>query len=153
MAHDLVALLGAWGVARTADLALRVDRHSLGAWVAAGRLLRPHRGVVALPESFDRWSTRALAAVLATNGTLGHTSAVAVWRLMPERDPIHVSVQSPRRATRRSGLVVHRVDRLVADRVGPFPVTTSQPRGIATTAGTWHWPPWAGWCSASATGG
>lgn len=91
--------------------------------MAAGRLARPHRGVVALPESLDQWSTRALAAVLATAGTLSHTSALTVWRLLPERDPIHVSVPSPRRASRRGGLVVHRVSRVLADRVGPFAVT------------------------------
>jgi very-short-patch-repair endonuclease len=123
MAHDLVSLLGPWGVARTTDLARRVDRHSLAAWVAAGRLVRPHRGVVALPESLDQWSTRALAAVLATNGPLSHTSALTVWRLLPESEPIHLSVPAHRRASRRGGVVVHRVDRLLVDRVGPFAVT------------------------------
>lgn len=123
MAYDLVALLGPYGVARTADVVREVDRHTVGSWIAAGRLLRPYRGVVALPESFDEWPTRALAAVLATGGALSHTSALTAWRVFPARDPVHVSVSRTRRATGRAGLVVHRARTLPVDRVGPFPVT------------------------------
>ena len=82
MAHDLVPLLGPHGVARASDLAGRVDRHTVGRWVRDGRLLRPHRGVVAAPECWDRWRTRALAGVLATYGTLSHVLALAVWRVV-----------------------------------------------------------------------
>ena len=71
--RDLAGLLGPFGVARTANLAGRVDRHTVGRWVAAGRLLRPHPGVVALPADWEDWRTRALAGVLATDGTLSHT--------------------------------------------------------------------------------
>src|SRR5690349_20829956 len=78
VAHDLAALLGPYGVARTADVARRADRHTVAAWVAAGRLLRPYRGVVAMPDSWDQWRTRALAGVLATRGALSHTSVLAV---------------------------------------------------------------------------
>ncbi|WP_139177076.1 hypothetical protein [Geodermatophilus siccatus] len=59
MAHDLVALLGPDGVARTADLGRVVDRHSIGGWVAAPRLLRPYPGVVVLPERMEEWRTCA----------------------------------------------------------------------------------------------
>lgn len=123
MAYDLAALLGPYGVARTDELARTVDPHTVGSWVAAGRLLRPHPGVVVLPEAFDQWPTRALAAVLATRGVLSHTSALSAWRVLPARDPVHVSVASTRRATGRPGLVVHRTQSLPVDRVGPFPVT------------------------------
>jgi len=54
---------------------------------------------------------------------LSHTSALAVWRLAQQRDPVHVSVRAGRRALRRPGLVVHRVRDLVPDRLGPYPVT------------------------------
>ena len=134
MAHDVVAMLGPYGVARVRDLALHVDRHTVGRWVAGGRVVRPHPGVVALPDSMERWRTRALAAVLATGGALSHTSALTVWRVLPDRDPIHVSVRSSRRAPQRSGLVVHRVQRLLADKIGPFPVT-DLPRSLVDTWG------------------
>ena len=121
--HDLVALLGPDGVARTADVARVVDRHSIGVRVAAGRLIRPYPGVVVVPERMAEWRTRALAAVFGTGGVLSHTSALAVWRLAAPRDPVHVSVSASRRALRRPGLAVHPVHDLPADRLGPYPVT------------------------------
>ncbi|HEX2076003.1 MAG TPA: DUF559 domain-containing protein [Geodermatophilus sp.] len=123
MAHDLAALLGPHGVARAADLSARVDRHTIGTWIARERLLRPYPGVVVLPEFRDQWSTRALAAVLATGGTLSHTSALAAWRVGTDEGPVHVSVPACHRALRRPGLMVHRVQDLVTDRLGSFPVT------------------------------
>ncbi len=114
-----------------------MDRHTVGEWVRAGRLLRPHPGVVALPHSLDRWRTRALAAVLATGGTLTHTSALTVWRLSPETDPVHVSIPARRRAPRRPGLVVHRVRELTTDRLGPYPVT-DLPRSLVDAWGMAH---------------
>jgi hypothetical protein len=75
--------------------------------VRARRLLRPSPGVVVLPAAVDDWRTRALA----------------VRRLAQPRDPVHVSVRAGRRALSRSGLVVHRVQDLVPDRLGPCPVT------------------------------
>ena len=119
MAHDLVALLGPDGVARTADLGREVDRHSIGGWVAARRLLRPYPGVVVLPERMDEWRTRALAAVYGTDGVLSHTSALTVWRVAVEHTPVHVSVPASRRALRRPSLTVHRVRDLSIDRLGP----------------------------------
>jgi very-short-patch-repair endonuclease len=134
MAHDLAVLLGPDGVARTTDLARTVDRHTVGDWVKARRLLRPYPGVVVLPAAFDQWRTRALAAVYATGGLLSHTSALAVWRLAPMGDPVHVSVRSGRRALRRPGLVVHRVHGLVPDQLGPYPVT-DLPRALVDSWG------------------
>jgi very-short-patch-repair endonuclease len=134
VAHDLVALLGPDGLARTVDLAARVDRHTIAGWVRCGRLLRPHPGVVVLPERWDEWATRALAAVLATNGTLSHTSALSVWLVIPKAGPIHVSVPAARRALRGGGLAVHRVRSLTTDRLGPFPVTPL-PRAVVDTWG------------------
>src|SRR3954451_551948 len=137
MAHDLVALLGPEGAARTADLAGKVDRHSVDGWVKARRLLRPYPGVVVLPEAFADWRTPALAAVHAADGVLSHTSALTVWRLAPQGDPVHVSVRAGRRALRRPGLVVHRVQELTPDRLGAYPLTEV----ARALIDTWGWPP------------
>jgi very-short-patch-repair endonuclease len=137
VAHDLAALLGPDGVARTADLADRVDRHTVSAWVRRHRLLRPYPGVVVLPERWHEWPTRAMAAVLATDGVLSHTSALAAWRVLPQEGPIHVSVPPGRRALRGSGLTVHRVRALTVDQLGPLPVT-GLPRAVIDTWGLSH---------------
>jgi hypothetical protein len=134
VAHNLATLLGPDGVARTVDLADRVNRHTISAWVRRQRLLRPYPGVVVLPERWHEWPTRAIAAVLATGGTLSHMSALAVWLVLPKEGPIHVSIPAGRRALRRSGLVVHRVRPLAVDRLGPYPVT-SLPRAVIDTWG------------------
>jgi len=102
MAHDVTALIGRDGVARVADLTDRVDRHTVGSWVAAGRLLRPHPGIVVLPERADEWRVRALAAVFATDGVLSHTSALTAWGLARPLPRLHVSVPAGRRAPRCS---------------------------------------------------
>ncbi|WP_369252427.1 DUF559 domain-containing protein [Geodermatophilus amargosae] len=136
MVRDLLPLLGPHGVARTSDLAGRVDRHTVGRWVAQGRLLRPHRGVVATPESWEEWRTRALAGVLATAGVLSHSTALAVWRVLDDDGgPVHVSVPAHRRALHGPGLVVHRVRALDVDRLGTFPVTPL-PRALVDG---WGW--------------
>jgi very-short-patch-repair endonuclease len=130
--HDLAALLGPYGVARTVDLAGRIDRHTISDCVARQRLLRPYPGVVVLPERWQDWPTRALAAVFATDGTLSHTSALAVWQVLPKEGPIHVSIPAGRRALRGLGLTVHRVRSIDGDRLGPFPVT-SLPQAVIDT--------------------
>ena len=124
MTRDLRPLLGPYGVARAADLAGRVDRHTVTRHVAGGRLLRPHRGVVAAPACWDDWRTRALAGVLATGGVLSHATALAVWRVLEDGGhPVHVSVPSGRRAVRGAGLVVPRARYLEPARLRPFPAT------------------------------
>jgi very-short-patch-repair endonuclease len=123
VAHDLAALLGPAGAVRSADLLGCVDRHTVARWVRRGRLLRPHPGVLVLPERVDDWRTRALAGVLATDGALSHWSALALWRRAPTTGPVHVSVPAGRKALRSPGLVVHRVRLLDVDRIGGLPVT------------------------------
>lgn len=137
MAHDLVSLLGPDGVRSAAELTRFVDRHSIGRWVAAGRLLRPHPGVLVLPSRAPEWRTQALAAVLGTGGVLSHRTALAVWRRAPREGPVHVSVPATRRAVRRRNLVVHRVQHLDAEDLGGLPVT-ALPRAIVDTWGHAH---------------
>jgi very-short-patch-repair endonuclease len=127
--HDLAALLGTDGVARTGELARLVDRHTIATWVQRRRLLRPYPGVVVLPDRWPEWPTRAMAAVLATDGVLSHTSGLAVWLVVPKDGPIHISIPEDRRALKRGGLTVHRVRSLPVDRLGPYPVT-SLPRAV-----------------------
>lgn len=134
MAHDLVALLGPSGVVRSEDLVRRVDRHTVARWVRGRRVLRPHPGVLVLPERWDDWWTRALAGVLAADGVLSHWSALALWRHAPKTGPVHVSVPSVRKAPRSSGLVVHRVAHMDPVRVGGLPVT-DLPRTIVDSWG------------------
>ncbi len=136
MAHDLAALLGPDGVVRRSDLAGRVDRHTVARWLAQERLLQPHPGVLALPERFEQWRTRAVAGLLATRGAVSHRSALAVWRLAPKEGVMHVSVPVGRHALRSPGLLVHRVQRLDTERVGGLPVTRL-PRSLVDT---WDWP-------------
>lgn len=123
VAHDLISLIGRDGVIRAADLADRVDRHTIARWIRSGRLLRPHPGVLVLPECFNDWHTRALAGVLATSGALSHTSALTMWRLVPKSDQLHISVPSARRALKSPGLVVHRVQDFDPGLIGGLPVT------------------------------
>jgi very-short-patch-repair endonuclease len=132
VAHDLEALLGPYGVARTANLSGRVDRHTVSAWVSQQRLLRPYPGVVVLPDQWHCWPTRALAAVFATDGTLSHTSALSAWQVLPKKGPIHISIPAGRRALRGFGLTVHRVRSVDKDQLGPYPVT-SLPRAVIDT--------------------
>ncbi|MGY1743961.1 DUF559 domain-containing protein [Blastococcus sp. SYSU D00695] len=137
MAHDLPTLLGPLGVAHTAQLTGRVDRHTLASWVRTGRLLRPHRGVLVLPDRWDSWETRAVAAQLATDGVLCSVSALTAWRLAPATSPVHVAVPPARRAPAGPGTVVHRLRDLQVDRLGPHRVTCL-PRTLADAWGTAH---------------
>ena len=137
MAHDLAALLGPYGVTRAVDLAARVDRHSISAWVGRKRLLRPYPGVLVLPDLWAEWATRALAAVFATDGVLSHQSALGAWLVLPKEGPVHVSIPASRRGRRGPGLTVHRAGSLPADRLGPFPVT-HLPRALVDTWGQGH---------------
>lgn len=137
MTRDMSALLGALGVVRSSNLAGLVDKHTITAWVRKRRLLRPYPGVLVQPDRWEEWPTRAMAAVLATDGVLSHTSALAVWRVLPKEGAIHVSIPAGRRAIRAPGLTVHRGRSSVVDLLGHFPVTPL-PRSLVDTWDSAH---------------
>lgn len=119
---DLMAALTACGgVARREDLmACGVGRRQLSAALAAGVLVRPHRGCYALPTA-----TRAhvLAAVFRARVTC--ITALDLWRVPlidVDTDSVHLAVPRDRGVTPRdprwqSELVVHRGPELTGVRV------------------------------------
>lgn len=95
--------------------------------VAAQRLHRLHRGVYAVGHLGLSEKGRWMAAVLACgpDAVLSHTSAAALWQLLPQRGFVHVTVPGDGRT--RAGIRVHRSRTLfhstVTRRAG-IPVTT-----------------------------
>jgi very-short-patch-repair endonuclease len=103
--------------------------------VEAGRLHLLHRGVYAVGHPGLAPGARELAAVLACgpSATLSHTSAAALWRLLPSPDAVHVTLTA-RRRDGPAGVAVHhaaRAERRIRDGI---PVT-SPLRTIADVAG------------------
>lgn len=82
MTIDLVQLLGPHGVRPVGEVLAEVDARSVSRWVAAGRVLRPLPGVLALPEAAGTWRGRSRAAVLWSGGRLTARTALAVWDLV-----------------------------------------------------------------------
>jgi very-short-patch-repair endonuclease len=98
---------GVVGQAQLVALGLspRAVRHR----IAAGRLVRLHRGVVAVGHGAVSADGRRLAAVLAcgAGATLSHRSAAALWSLRPYSGRLEVSI--PAESSRSvPDVVVHR---------------------------------------------
>jgi very-short-patch-repair endonuclease len=105
----VAALIGARGWATRSELVRRVDRGSIDAWVAAGRLVRLQPGVYALPAAAGDWHTRVDALARARNGVVSHRSALALRGLLPvPAGPVHLTVGSQRSARGSAGVVLHR---------------------------------------------
>lgn len=96
---------GLGGRAERAVVLRRTSQHHLQAALAAGRLVRPGRGVYALPSLPDE----RLAAA-ACRGVVSHESAAAVLRLPLVRAPeeIHVTVARGARPAASGPIVLHR---------------------------------------------
>ncbi|MDK3256373.1 DUF559 domain-containing protein [Blastococcus capsensis] len=139
MAYDIPTLLGPDGWATWEALTARVDRKTLTAWVATGRLRRIQPGVYALPAVADDWRVRLEAAVQACDGVVSHHSALALWELLPPGGPVHLTVDLRRSGRGAAGVVLHR-SRDVADtvqRVDGLPVTCVE-RAVVDTWGRPH---------------
>lgn len=109
VAWDVTALIGERGWTTRSELVGRVDRGSVDAWVAAGRLVRLQPGVYALPAAAADWRTRMDAVALTRRGIVSHRSALALWELIPVPEgPVHLTVDTARSARGSAGVVLHR---------------------------------------------
>ena len=99
MAWDVTAVVGERGWATRGELTARVDRSSVDAWVATGRLVRLQPGVYALPAAARDWPTRLEAVARSRHGVVSHLSALALWGLVPAPEgPVHLTVGTTRSA-------------------------------------------------------
>jgi very-short-patch-repair endonuclease len=138
MARDVAAVVGPAGWATTAELTTRVDRGTLRAWVATGRLVRLRAGVYATPAAAGRWHTRVAAALAGRSAVAGHSTALALWELIPPPPgPVHVCVEDRRSGRGSPGVVLHRSTDLddVRRRVRGLPVTAVE-RAVVDTWGS-----------------
>jgi very-short-patch-repair endonuclease len=106
---------------------LGVRRQSVTRRVQAQRLHRIHRGVYAVGHPGLSEKGTWMAAVLACrpDAVLSHTSAAALWQLLPQRGFVHVTV--PGNARNHAGIRVHRSLTLFPSEVtrrAAIPVTT-----------------------------
>jgi very-short-patch-repair endonuclease/predicted transcriptional regulator of viral defense system len=111
-----------FGVISAAQLyALGYSKDWVGAKVAAGWLLRLHRGVYAVGHRNLTRKGRWMAAVLACGdgAVLSHYAAAALWSIRPEKPSSLIDVTLRTRAgrRRRRGLRIHRPRRLPTDEV------------------------------------
>jgi very-short-patch-repair endonuclease len=109
---DLQQLLGPGGVRPAREVFAEVDPGSVSRWVAAGRLVRPLPGVLALPGAAGTWRGRAEAAVLWSGGQLTGRTALTLWDVLGNPGAhTHVAVGRRRHvAPVPEWLRVHRVD-------------------------------------------
>jgi very-short-patch-repair endonuclease len=116
------------GVVSTAQLrAARIGHQGIYRRSKAGRLHRLHRGVYAVGHTRLTFEGRCMAAVLALGegSVVSHSSAAALWRLLPPHNgPIEVTLQG--RRVRRRSLRIHRSSTLIAG-------VTTRRDGIAVT--------------------
>lgn len=112
------------GVVTTAQLAAAgIGRRGVAHRVAHGRLTPVLRGVYRVGPVAAPYG-REMAAVLATEGVLGHHTAAAIWGFRPPHDgDIHIVI-SGRTARSRSGLQIHRSRSLDAAVHNGLPLTT-----------------------------
>ena len=127
MSYDVAEVVGPTGWCTWQDLTARVNRKTVSAWVDAGRLVRLHAGMYALPQVAETFRVRVAAATDASGGLASHRTALALWGLVPpDTGPVHVVVDAGRSARGHAGVVVHRTVDLddVRRRVHGLPVTS-----------------------------
>jgi very-short-patch-repair endonuclease len=125
MTHDVRSLIGPDGWTTWADLATRVDRKTIGAWTATGRIVRLGSGVYTTRAGADDWRVRVEAAVRSRRAIASHGTALALWELVPEGGPVHLTVPHGGSSRSAPGVVLHRSRDLreVVRRVDGLPVT------------------------------
>jgi very-short-patch-repair endonuclease len=77
-------------------------------WIRAGWLHHKHAGVYAVGHPTLTPQGRWLAATLALRGVLSHTSAAALWGILPFTKDLHVTVPTCHGRAHRDGIRVHR---------------------------------------------
>jgi very-short-patch-repair endonuclease len=82
MTTDLARLLAPHGVRPVGEVLAEVDPRSVSRWVAAGKVVRPLPGVLALPATAGSWQGRARSATLWSGGQLTGRTALALWDLV-----------------------------------------------------------------------
>jgi hypothetical protein len=77
--------------------------------VATGELTKLSRGIYLAAGAPLSLRARLWSAVLATDGTLSHTTAGRLWSIHDDEDPaLHVTIPVHRRLSRLPGVVLHR---------------------------------------------
>jgi very-short-patch-repair endonuclease len=104
------ALAAGAGVVRGSRLGL--PRHVLGYALRAGHVVSLHPGVYAAAATAADFVIRARAALawLGESASLSHTTALAIWGLLPPdpMSPIHATIPIAVRRHGGRGLIVHR---------------------------------------------
>jgi very-short-patch-repair endonuclease len=137
MARDLRLLLGEAGWITGQELLAEVSRSTVETWVKAGELVRLQPGIFALPAAADDWRIRVAAALHRREAVASHSTALALWGLMPHPlGPVHVSVDLGRSGRGPAGVVVHRAADAYAERrrVDGVPVSSVE-RAVVDTWG------------------
>ncbi|HEU4656380.1 MAG TPA: type IV toxin-antitoxin system AbiEi family antitoxin domain-containing protein [Capillimicrobium sp.] len=117
------------GVLSTRDLlAAGLSRAAISRWLAAGRLVRIHRGVYAYGHAALTPNGRRLAAVLACGpgAVLSHRSAAAAWGLLTTHRPRFDVITAGAAGRALDGIDAHRCRLHPSERtmLGALPITT-----------------------------
>jgi hypothetical protein len=134
---DVAKVVGPDGWTTWEALTDRVSRGTVANWMSAGKLIRPHPRIYALPSAAANWQVRLEAGLSARQAVASHGTALAVYGLIPPPSgPLHLTVQRGRSARGSSDAVLHRVADLAAvrRRWNGVPVTSAQ-RAVVDTWG------------------
>lgn len=137
MAHDVEKIIGPLGWTTWAELTQRVDRSTITAWIAAGKLVRPHPAIYASPRAAALWRIRVESAVRSRGAVASHATALAMWGLVSPTATIHVAVGPTRSGRGSAGVVLHRSQDIhdVLRRIDGLPVTSVE-RSLVDAWGT-----------------
>jgi very-short-patch-repair endonuclease len=114
------------GVITRAEACAVVSLDALEYALRSGQLVPMHRGIYASEPISAHMRCRAALMYCGVPAALSHTTALAVWRLLDDAGPIHLTT-TPGRLITGAGLVVHRSAGFASTDVrrrGGLPVTT-----------------------------